>query len=199
MKLTQDGELLAENKVLILYILNKLERPITNEGLLRLILAVMDMNYFYFQQFLLDLLERQYITCFNKDGKTVYKITDLGKTTLELTNDIIPGIIKLKVDTSFSGELKENDILPSVRTMAKELKISALTVKKAYDNLEAEGMTVTVHGKGTYVAASNTQLMEEERRKEVEADLEAAIQKGRRCGMKEEEIRSLFELIMEDE
>ena len=96
-----------------------------------------------------------------------------------------------------SGELKENDILPSVRTMAKELKISALTVKKAYDNLEAEGMTVTVHG--TYVAASNTQLMEEERRKEVEADLEAAIQKGRRCGMKEEEIRSLFELIMEDE
>ena len=95
-----------------------------------------------------------------------------------------------------SGELKENDILPSVRTMAKELKISALTVKKAYDNLEAEGMTVTVHGKGTYVAASNTQLMEEERRKEVEADLEAAIQKGRRCGMKEEEIRSLFELIM---
>ena len=107
LKLTQDGELLAENKVLILYILNKLERPITNEGLLRLILAVMDMNYFYFQQFLLDLLERQYITCFNKDGKTVYKITDLGKTTLELTNDIIPGIIKLKVDTSFSGELKE--------------------------------------------------------------------------------------------
>lgn len=67
----------------------------------------MDMNYFYFQQFLLDLLERQYITCFNKDGKTVYKITDLGKNTLELTNDIIPGIIKLKVDTSFSGELKE--------------------------------------------------------------------------------------------
>ena len=62
-----------------------------------------------------------------------------------------------------SGELKENDILPSVRTMAKELKISALTVKKAYDNLEAEGMTVTVHGKGTYVAASITQLMEEER------------------------------------
>ena len=97
------------------------------------------------------------------------------------------------------GELQEHQILPSVRALSKELKISALTVKKAYDNLEAEGMTVTVHGKGTYVAASNTQLMEEERRKEVEADLEAAIQKGRRCGMKEEEIRSLFELIMEDE
>ena len=97
------------------------------------------------------------------------------------------------------GELHPDTVLPSVRSLSKELKISALTVKKAYDNLEAEGMTVTVHGKGTYVAASNTQLMEEERRKEVEADLEAAIQKGRRCGMKEEEIRSLFELIMEDE
>ena len=97
------------------------------------------------------------------------------------------------------GELQPDTVLPSVRSLSKELKISALTVKKAYDNLEADGMTVTVHGKGTYVAASNTQLMEEERRKEVEADLEAAIQKGRRCGMKEEEIRSLFELIMEDE
>ena len=97
------------------------------------------------------------------------------------------------------GELQPDTVLPSVRSLSKELKISALTVKKAYDNLEAEGMTVTVHGKGTYVAALNTQLMEEERRKEVEADLEAAIQKGRRCGMKEEEIRSLFELIMEDE
>ena len=97
------------------------------------------------------------------------------------------------------SRLKENEALPSVRTLAGELRISALTVKKAYDGLEAAGFVTTIHGKGTYVAASNTQLMEEERRKEVEADLEAAIQKGRRCGMKEEEIRSLFELIMEDE
>ena len=49
-----------------------------------------------------------------------------------------------------NGSLKENDVLPSVRTLAKELKISALTVKKAYDYLEQEGFTVTVHGKGTY-------------------------------------------------
>ena len=97
------------------------------------------------------------------------------------------------------SELKEGEALPSVRTLAGELRISALTVKKAYDKLEEEGFVTTVHGKGTYVAASNTQLMEEERRKEVEADLEAVIQKGRRCGMKGEEIRSLFELIMEDE
>lgn len=96
------------------------------------------------------------------------------------------------------GELKENDPLPSVRSLSKELKISALTVKKAYDNLEQEGFTVTVHGKGTYIAASNTELMKEEKRKEVEADLELVIQKGRRYGMQDEEIKELFSLILED-
>lgn len=97
-----------------------------------------------------------------------------------------------------AGDLKENDILPSVRTLAKDLKISALTVKKAYDNLEQEGFTVTVHGKGTYVAAANTERMLEEQRREVEESLEKAVGKGRRCGMSDEEIRELFELIMED-
>ena len=94
-------------------------------------------------------------------------------------------------------ELKVNDILPSVRSLAKELKISALTVKKAYDNLESEGFTITVHGKGTYVAATNTELLLEEQKKELEADLEQAIQKGRRCGIRDEEIKELFELILE--
>lgn len=94
-------------------------------------------------------------------------------------------------------ELKENDILPSVRSLAKELKISALTVKKAYDNLESEGFTITVHGKGTYVAATNTELLLEEQKKELEADLEQAIQKGRRCGIRDEEIKELFELMLE--
>ena len=109
MKLTQDGEVLAENKVLILYILNKLEDPITNDSLLRIVLSVIDMNYFYFQQFLLDLIEKKYIVCFEKDGKSVYKITESGKTTLDLTNNIIPGIIKLKVDTSFEDSLKQSN------------------------------------------------------------------------------------------
>ena len=96
-----------------------------------------------------------------------------------------------------NGDLKENDNLPSVRTLSKELKISALTVKKAYDNLESEGFTVTVHGKGTYVAATNTELLLEEQKKELEADLEQAIQKGRRCGISDEDIKSLFEWILE--
>lgn len=96
------------------------------------------------------------------------------------------------------GTLKEESMLPSVRSMAKELKISALTVKKAYDYLEEEGFVVTVHGKGSFIAAANQNLLQEERKKEVEADLEMAIQKGRCCGMNDSEIRELFDLIMED-
>lgn len=94
-------------------------------------------------------------------------------------------------------ELKQNDQLPSVRALSKELKISALTVKKAYDELEREGFTVTVHGKGSYVTAANTELMMEEQRKEVEQDLEQAILKGRRFGISDDDIKTLFELILE--
>ena len=63
--------------------------------------------------------------------------------------------------------------------------------------MESEGFTVTVHGKGTYVAATNTEFLLEEQKKELEADLEQAIQKGRRCGISDEDIKSLFELILE--
>lgn len=96
------------------------------------------------------------------------------------------------------GTLKEQEILPSVRTLSKELKISALTVKKAYDYLEEEGFIVTVHGKGSFIANTNQGLLMEERRKQVESDLEHAIQKGRGSGLKDEEIRELFNLIMEE-
>lgn len=97
-----------------------------------------------------------------------------------------------------NSTLKENDILPSVRSLSKDLKISALTVKKAYDCLEQAGLTVTIHGKGTFVAVANRELMREEQRKEVEADFELAIQKGRRFGMQEQEFREILELILED-
>lgn len=99
--------------------------------------------------------------------------------------------------TIVNGTLKADELLPSVRSLSKELKISALTVKKAYDNLEAEGFTVTVHGKGTFVAAANTQFLKEEQIKEVEQDLERAVSKGKRYGMDNEEIRELFNMIME--
>lgn len=96
-----------------------------------------------------------------------------------------------------SGELKENDNLPSVRTLSKDLRVSALTVKKAYDSLEQEGFTVTVHGKGTYVAAANKEMMMEEYRREIEEDLTEVIRKAKRYGLPEEDIREMLELILE--
>ena len=96
------------------------------------------------------------------------------------------------------GELEEDTALPSVRTLAKDLRVSALTVKKAYDTLEQQGVVLTVHGKGSVVACANQELMLEEKKKEVEADLEKAIRKGRSCGMSNEEITELFQIILED-
>ena len=97
-----------------------------------------------------------------------------------------------------SGELKENDILPSVRALSGELRISALTVKKAYDRLEEEGFVVTVHGKGTYVAAADRQLAMEARRKTVEDDLAAAVDRARAVGFTRDEIWKIMGIILED-
>ncbi|MEG0526971.1 GntR family transcriptional regulator [Amedibacillus sp. YH-ame10] len=97
----------------------------------------------------------------------------------------------VKGDTSFE------EALPSVRSLAKDLKISALTVKKAYDNLEREGFIVTIHGKGSFIANTNADLLLEEQKKEVEADLEKAVQKAKQCGMSLQEIQDLITLIME--
>ena len=95
-------------------------------------------------------------------------------------------------------ELRGGEALPSVRVLAKELKISALTVKKAYDALEQEGLVVTVHGKGSFIASTNRSLIEEEGRRETEMYMENAVQKGRSCGMSDGELLELLRLVMED-
>ena len=103
--------------------------------------------------------------------------------------------IKAKI---ISGELQAMEALPSVRTMSRELKISALTVKKAYDYLEEEGFVVTVHGKGSYISGTNQSLHLEERRRETEQELEQVIRKARAGGLTDQELKELFELIMEE-
>lgn len=95
------------------------------------------------------------------------------------------------------GRLPAGEALPSVRTLSRELKISALTVKKAYDQLERGGFTVTVHGKGTYVKEVGVQLVREERLKDLEHDLELLLEKARRNGVSTEELRELFDLMTE--
>ena len=97
-----------------------------------------------------------------------------------------------------SGSLPEGQILPSVRALAADLKISALTVKKAYDMLEAEGFVTTVHGKGTFVNAADLQLAYEARRKAVEDDLAKAIQQGVSAGLSKDEIREIIGILMEE-
>ena len=84
------------------------------------------------------------------------------------------------------SELKEGEALPSVRTLAGELRISALTVKKAYDKLVAEGFVTTVQGKGTYVSASDKQLALEARQKAIEDDFDKVIDLALSMGMKKE-------------
>lgn len=97
-----------------------------------------------------------------------------------------------------SGGLKEGEVLPSVRTLSGELKISALTVKKAYDRLEEDGFVVTVHGKGTFVAATDKQLAIEARRRAVEDDFYAVVSKAKNVGMSKEEILELLTIILEE-
>jgi GntR family transcriptional regulator len=96
------------------------------------------------------------------------------------------------------GELKSNEGLPSVRALAGELKISALTVKKAYDKLEEDGLVATIHGKGTYVTAPDSGMASEARRKAVEDDFSLAVSKARMAGLSPAEIREILELILED-
>ncbi len=96
------------------------------------------------------------------------------------------------------GTLVPDTMLPSVRTLSKDLRISALTVKKAYDALEQEGFVVTVHGKGSFVSSVNANLAMEQQRREVEKVMLEAIRMGRSCGMKNEEMKELFELMIEE-
>ena len=109
MKLASDDETLAENKVLILYVLEKANKPLTNDVLYKIVLAAVDMNNFYFQQFMLDLINVGYIFSFQKESQALYQITDNGKTTLDLTLDLLPGIIKLKADTNLKPILDSSE------------------------------------------------------------------------------------------
>lgn len=105
MKLNSDDNTLAESKILILYILSKVGKPISHNEFLELVSSIVDMNYFYFQQFLLDLLEDNYISKYIQENIEIYEITIEGKNAIDLTIDIIPGILKLEVDSKFKENL----------------------------------------------------------------------------------------------
>jgi len=97
-----------------------------------------------------------------------------------------------------NGTLKADTPLPSVRTLSSDLKISALTVKKAYDKLEEEGFVVTVHGKGTFVAKAESEHAAEAMKKAVEDEFVRTIDKAKSIGMSSSDIIRLMEILLEE-
>ena len=103
-KYTQD---LAENKVLILYLLNKLPDGIKSDNLFKIVSSANSINYFYFQELLTDLIDTNLVGSFTRDEDIFIKITSEGQNALSLTKSLLPGILKLKADNVFKDEISE--------------------------------------------------------------------------------------------
>ena len=98
-----------------------------------------------------------------------------------------------------SGVLEAGQALPSIRALAKELKISVITTKRAYEELESAGFLYTVAGKGCFVAEQNLELLREQRLREVEEYLSKAAEAGKSCGLGKDELKKLFSILLEEE
>ncbi len=98
-----------------------------------------------------------------------------------------------------SGELHEGDALPSMRLLAKELRISVITTKRAYEELEREGFITSMTGKGSFVASKNTNLIKEENLKKIEASMTQIVELANICGLQLDELIEMFTLIYEGE
>lgn len=109
---------------------------------------------------------------------------------LQLVNQIKEQII--------NGVLREMEPLPSIRNLAKELKISVITTKRAYDDLEREGFIVTVAGKGSFVAPINKDMVREEKLKLIEEKLGEAVDAAKLIGISLEELREILQLLYDE-
>ncbi len=98
-----------------------------------------------------------------------------------------------------SGELNEGDTLPSMRLLAKELRISVITTKRAYDELEREGFIISVTGKGSFVASKNVELIKEQQLKEIEAHMQAIAGLAASSGIELSQLIEMMTLIFEGE
>ena len=117
----------------------------------------------------------------NSSGKPIYEqITDQVKEQI------------------MTGALAAGDALPSMRLLAKELRISVITTKRAYEELEREGFLYTLTGKGSFVAGKNAEFLREEQLRQVEHHLAEAAKAAALCGMTKEELLSALELLWEE-
>ena len=120
----------------------------------------------------------------------------IRNTTNQPIYDQICSQIKAQIIT---GQLTPGEALPSIRALAKDLKISVITTKRAYDELEAEGFLYTVAGKGCFVAEKNLDLVREQQLKDLEAHLAAAAELGKSCGVSREELHEMLRILLEEE
>lgn len=97
-----------------------------------------------------------------------------------------------------SGSLKEGELLPSIRNLAKDLRISVITTKRAYDELEKDGYIYSVAGRGSYVAEKNIELMQEANLKEIEEHIRAIMQLASSCNLTTDNIIEMVKLISEE-
>ena len=98
-----------------------------------------------------------------------------------------------------NGTLKEGDSLPSMRMLAKDLRISVITTKRAYEELEREGFITTIVGKGSFVRAADTELLREERLRQVEELLTQAVSLAGQSGITRQELQEILELLYQEE
>ena len=96
-----------------------------------------------------------------------------------------------------TGALTEGEQLPSIRALANSLRVSAITTKRAYADLEATGLIETVQGKGSFVAGGNAELIREEQLREVEGLLAKAVERGRAMGLTNDELSEMLALVLE--
>lgn len=101
------------------------------------------------------------------------------------------------IEQIMSGVLKENEMLPSIRSLASDIRISVMTIKKTYDELEQDGYIVTVQGKGSFVVPKNIELAKEQARKDIEIFLNKSIKLAQMYNISEQEVLEIFKFLME--
>lgn len=101
------------------------------------------------------------------------------------------------IEQIMNDELKEDEMLPSIRSLSKDIKISLMTIKKAYDQLESDGYIVSIAGKGTFVASRNSNLVKEHAQKEIEDNIQKTIELAVRYDISKDEIIDLVNMLYE--
>lgn len=107
-------------------------------------------------------------------------------------------IVMQMKDLILAGDLQEGQQLPSIRALASDLRISAITTKRAYAELESQGFIETVQGKGSFVAGGNTELLREERLRHIEELLGSAVREARGAGIELQELHDMLDVMAED-